>query len=80
MEAILACLAIMVWHLYEVHLRPHKFPLDNMWLTGVIDEEEMKAEYPIHYKKIMNDPELQKIYTEVRILTDQGLKKIGFIK
>jgi len=80
MEAILACLAIMVWHLYEVHLRPHKFPIDNMWLTGVIDEEEMKAEYPIHYKKIMNDPELQKIYTEVRILTDQGLKKISFIK
>jgi len=62
MEAILACLAIMVWHLYEVHLRPHKFPIDHMWLTGVIDEEEMKAEYPIHYKKIMNDPELQKIY------------------
>ena len=80
MEAILACLAIMVWHLYEVHLRPHKFPIDHMWLTGVIDEEEMKEEYPIHYKKIMNDPELQKIYTEVRILTDQGLKKIGFIK
>ena len=62
MEAILACLAIMVWHLYEVHLRPHKFPIDHMWLTGVIDEEEMKAEYPFHYKKIMNDPELKKIY------------------
>lgn len=64
MEAILACLAIMVWHLYEVHLRPHKFPIDHMWLTGVIDEEEMKAEYPIHYKKIMNDPELKKIYIQ----------------
>ncbi len=62
MEAILACLAIMVWHLYEVHLRPHKFPIDNMWITGVIDEDEMKEEYPLHYKKIMNDPELQKIY------------------
>ncbi len=62
MEAILACLAIMVWHMYEVHLRPHKFPLDNMWLTGVINEEEMKEEYPLHYKKIMNSPELQSIY------------------
>ncbi len=62
MEAILACLAIMVWHLYEVHLRPHKFPIDNMWITGVISEEEMKEEYPLHYKKIMNDSELQKIY------------------
>ena len=62
MEAILACLAIMVWHLYEFHLRPNKFPLDNMWLTGVIDEEEMKEEYFLHYKKIMADPELQRIY------------------
>lgn len=64
MEAILACLAIMVWHLYEVHLRPHKFPIDHMWLTGVIDEEEMKEEYPLHYRKIMNDSELQKIYVK----------------
>jgi len=62
MEAILASLAIIVWHLYEVHLRPHKFPVDNMWLTGVIDEEEMKEEYPLHYQKIMNDPSLQEIY------------------
>ena len=62
MEAVLACLAIMIWHLYEVHLRPHKFPIDNLWLTGVIDEAEMKAEYPRHYEKIMRDPSLQKIY------------------
>jgi len=62
MEAILACLAIMIWHFYEIHFRPHKYPLDKTWLTGVIDEEEMKEEYALHYKKIMNDPELQKIY------------------
>ena len=62
MEAILASLAIIIWHMYEVHLRPHKFPVDNLWLTGLIDEEEMKTEYPRHYKKIMADPELQKIY------------------
>ncbi len=62
MEAILACLAIIIWHFYEIHFKPHKFPLDNMWFTGVINEEEMKTEYALHYKKIMNDPELQKIY------------------
>jgi len=64
MEAVLACLAVMVWHLYEVHLRPHKFPIDNLWLTGIIDEEEMKEEYLLHYKKIMNDPELKKIFIQ----------------
>jgi len=64
MEAILACLAIMIWHFYEIHFRPHKFPLDKTWLTGVIDEAEMKEEYALHYKKIMDDPELQKIYIQ----------------
>jgi len=62
MEAILACLAIMVWHLYDVHLRPRKFPIDNLWLTGLIEEEEMRGEFPLHYKRIMEDPELQKVY------------------
>lgn len=62
MEAVLACLALMIWHMYEVHLRPHKFPIDNLWLTGVIDETEMKEEFPLHYDKIMKDPNLQKIY------------------
>lgn len=67
MEAVLACLAIMVWHLYEVHLRPHKYPMSNVWITGVIDEEEMKEEYPLYYKKIMADPTLQ----QMCIKTDQ---------
>ena len=62
MEAILASLAIIIWHMYEVHLRPHKFPADDLWLTGLIDEEEMKEEYPRHYKRIMADPELQELY------------------
>lgn len=66
MEAILASLAIMIWHFYEIHFRPHKSPLDNLWITGVISEEEMQEEYLLHYKKIMNDPELQKIFIKGR--------------
>jgi len=72
MEAILASLAIMIWHFYEIHFQPHKFPLDNLWITGVISEAEMKEEYGLHYKKIMNDPELQKIY--VREKSDRNAK------
>lgn len=64
MEAILACLAIMVWHLYEVLLKPHHFPMHTVWLTGVIDEETMKSEHPRHYHNILSDPELQKIYIQ----------------
>ena len=61
-EAVLACLAIIVWHMYEIHLKPHKSPIDKVWITGVIDEEEMKAEYKLQYRKIMQDPKLQQIY------------------
>jgi len=62
MEAILAGMAIIVWHLYEVHFKPGKSPLDNMWLTGLIDEHHMEEEHAVHYEKIMADPALQKIY------------------
>ena len=62
MEAILAALAIMVWHMYEIHLQPGKKLTDNRWLTGSMEEEEMKEEHALHYKKIMDDPALQDIY------------------
>jgi formate dehydrogenase gamma subunit len=62
-EAVLACLAIIVWHMWEIHFRPHKSPIDDVWITGEIDEEEVKAEHKSWYRKIMSDPELQQIYT-----------------
>jgi cytochrome b subunit of formate dehydrogenase len=62
MEAVLACLAIMIWHLYEVYLRPHESSTGNVWIHGIIDEEQMKEEHPLHYEKIMSDPKLQDIY------------------
>lgn len=63
MEAILAGMAIIIWHLYEVHFKPgESAPPGNMWLTGLMDEHHMKEEHPLHYKKIMADPSLQKIY------------------
>ena len=62
MEAVLACLAIMIWHLYEVQIKPHRSPLDNTWITGIIDEKEMMEDYPFHYKKIIKNPKLAGIY------------------
>lgn len=67
MEAVLACLAIMVWHLYEVHLRPSKFPFDSHWTTGVIPLEEAEEEYPRHYREVMADPHLRRVYLRRRV-------------
>jgi formate dehydrogenase gamma subunit len=62
MEAVLACLALMVWHLYRVHLRPREFPLDRTWRAPVLDEKTMQEEHAHHYRKIIADPELRRIY------------------
>jgi hypothetical protein len=52
MEAILACLAIIVWHMYEVHFRPGKFPHSLVWFHGWMDEEEMEEEHPAHLEEL----------------------------
>jgi len=45
LEAILAVLAIIVWHFYLVHWRPGKFPMSRAWATGYISEHEVEEEH-----------------------------------
>lgn len=52
MEAILASCAIMVWHFYEVHLKPGKFPMSKIFLNGKIPEHEIEEEHPLEYQRI----------------------------
>ncbi len=51
-EALLAFLAIVVWHFYYVLLHPHVFPMNWVWLTGKISEEDMKEEHTLEYERI----------------------------
>jgi cytochrome b subunit of formate dehydrogenase len=41
-EALLAALAIVIWHLFNVHLHPAVFPQNPVWLTGIEDRESME--------------------------------------
>jgi len=59
-EALLATLAIIIWHFYNVHFNPHKFPMNKVWLTGRLSEEEMVEEHPLEYEEIMREEEEQK--------------------
>jgi cytochrome b subunit of formate dehydrogenase len=52
-EAILAFLAIIVWHMYQVHFRPGTFPMSRVWLDGRISLEEMKEEHPEEYEALL---------------------------
>ncbi len=52
-EAILAVLAIIVWHFYHVHWKPGVFPMSSVWLTGRISEEELRDHHPLAYETVM---------------------------
>jgi len=51
-EAILAFLAILMWHLYNVHFNPDAFPMSDAWLTRTKTEEEMAREHPLELERI----------------------------
>ena len=52
-EAMLAFLAIIVWHFYHVHFKPGVFPMSRIWLDGKISEHEMKEDHPIEHERII---------------------------
>jgi hypothetical protein len=46
-EAVLATLAIIVWHFYFVIFNPDVYPMNLAWLTGRMSEREMIEEHPL---------------------------------
>jgi predicted CXXCH cytochrome family protein len=51
-EAVLATLAIIVWHFYFVIFNPDVYPMSLSWLTGWMSEKEMKEEHPAELERI----------------------------
>jgi cytochrome b subunit of formate dehydrogenase len=51
-EAILATLAIIVWHFYFVLFNPDVYPMNLAWLTGRMSEREMLEEHPLELKRL----------------------------
>jgi formate dehydrogenase gamma subunit len=46
-EAVLACLAIVVWHFYHVIFDPDVYPINPACVDGLISEELQKHEHPL---------------------------------
>lgn len=46
-EALLAFLAIVIWHSYNVHLRPGRFPGSLFFLHGRMSRVEIAREHPL---------------------------------
>ena len=46
-EAILATLAILVWHLYQVIFDPDVYPMNSAWKDGKMPAEQYKEEHEL---------------------------------
>ncbi len=44
-EAILATLAILIWHLYSTVFNPHVYPMNPSWLTGKMPRDMFEHEH-----------------------------------
>jgi cytochrome b subunit of formate dehydrogenase len=51
-EAMLAFLAVIIWHMYNVHLNPEVFPMSKIWLTGKSTGRELRVHHPLEYLRI----------------------------
>jgi formate dehydrogenase gamma subunit len=52
-EALLASLAVALWHVYNAHLAAESFPMDKSIFTGEISAEKMRQEHPLEYQQLM---------------------------
>lgn len=57
-EAFLAALAIIIWHFYNVHFNPTKFPGSMTWWTGKIPKKEMIEDHYLEYQRILAEQEV----------------------
>ena len=52
-EALLAFLAIVLWHFYNSHFAAESFPMDTSIFTGKISAAKMQEEHPLEYEQLM---------------------------
>lgn len=53
-EAVLATLAIVLWHFYFVMFDPDVYPMDRSWLTGMTSAEHLRETRPEYYLSIVS--------------------------
>ena len=60
-EAILATLAIVVWHLYMVIFDPDVYPMDLAWITGRTSADHVRATRPAYYRRLLRGSEERRV-------------------
>jgi cytochrome b subunit of formate dehydrogenase len=59
-EAVLATLAILVWHFYFVIFNPDIYPMNLAWLTGHVSEREMIEDHPLELERLKQGEQAEK--------------------
>ncbi len=52
-EATLAFLAIIIWHMYHVQMRPGSFLRNGVWFHGQMTREQLRHHHPGEYLEIL---------------------------
>lgn len=64
-EAILATLAIIVWHFYFVMFNPDSYPLNTAFWNGKLSHREMEEEHPLELERILEEEEKERAKAEM---------------
>jgi formate dehydrogenase gamma subunit len=54
-QGLLAFVILLFWHVYNEHLHPSVFPMNNAWLTGRVEAEWLRLEHPLEYEKLKRE-------------------------
>ena len=52
-EAILAYLAIIIWHMYNVHLSPDVFPMSKVWINGRMELAFLRHHHSLEFELLL---------------------------
>ena len=58
-EAVLATLAIIVWHFYHVIFDPDVYPINFAFIDGRVSEELFKEEHELAYEQMREQAETE---------------------
>ena len=64
-QALLATGFVFAIHFFATHLRPEKFPMDMVMLTGMVSEEELREERPDMLERLEREGRLEAIRTTI---------------
>ena len=59
-EALLAIAYIVTIHFFNSHMRPHKFPMDLVMFTGVVEADEYRRERPLEVARLIATGEIER--------------------